>query len=153
MIEDNESGKDKQTSRIMHISHKARRKKKRFIIITSLILVASGMLIGGGLVLIWGQRNYFGRAIPPGKIGLGLYHRIAKSTSIDDDQKEKIKEIIIRRMETAEQLRSQTRQEIGAEFESMRDEIVQMLPPKEAEEWRQRMNKYAEKFRTHNYRR
>lgn len=121
--------------------------KKRILIgVVAAGLVVSGMIIGGGSIVMRMRRSHFATAMPPQSIGRELYGVVNWHAKLDEVQKEELRSAIDARIQVMERIRENSNNEIRKEFEGMRDDVAKLLRPDDAAEWNKKINRYLEKF-------
>jgi len=107
----------------------------------ALLVLLSGIVIGAcGAVIIGKQMLVSSIARGPDDMPGEVVDRIAMDLRLSPDQIAQVHEIIGRRMRRVEEIRSSHFQDVAQEFDLMRDEVAQVLPPEQARMWRQRFD-------------
>lgn len=137
---------ENQPTPAMPVPVRSRWKKRILIGAVALCLVFSGMVIGAGAAVMHMKRFHFATAMPPQFLANRIFEGVTRHLTLDTDGKERVKAVIDSRFQAISRIRERSNGEMFSEFEGMRDDVAELLQPKDAAEWNKRMNYYLEKF-------
>ena len=122
-----------------------RRRWLRTVVLGCLILIC-GALIGSGLTFRFLWSTMMGNIGKPDKMTQRIVRRIDRRLDLSSEQRQKVEEIVARRMKALRALRLEVQPRMEAELKSMQLEIRGFLRPDQTLQWDKDVQKFRERW-------
>ena len=109
------------------------------------IILASGLAMGVGVAMVFLRGAQSPPPPPVDKVAATVAARIAATCDLSEQQADKVREIVARRMEALNTIRNEMAGEVLAEHETMRLEMKEVLTAEQFAKWSSRLDEIQAK--------
>lgn len=125
-----------------HFHPKRRKGWKAWLwVLTALACVVAGVVIGAGLTVLHYKHRTIPRPPPPKEMADNILKRINNTVAVSAEENERLRPVIQEHMDTVRQIRRESWQSIGRQFDAMHRDVGEMLGPERGQKWQEAVDK------------
>jgi len=117
-------------------TRKKRRRRAWPMVLLGAVILFSGMVIGGGMTLLWVQRRIVYMIHHPENAPATITAHVRSKFGLTDEQAKQVEAVLQARQKGIQAIRREFQPKIMVQVELARDEVAAVLTPEQAQEWK-----------------
>lgn len=110
-------------------------------VLTALVCVVSGVVIGAGLTILHYKDKTIPRPPPTREMAEHILKHVNSTVNLTGGENERVQAIIQNHMESVRQIRRESWQSIGKQFDAMNQDVGEVLGPERRRKWQEAVEK------------
>lgn len=129
------------------------RRQTALTMLLGAVILLGGIAMGLGAAMLWLKPNGPPPHIRRDRSAAALAAEIAETCDLTDQQSEKVRQIVAKRLDALRDIRQDMSQQVLAQHAKLRQEMKDVLTPEQFERWSKRLDRVQERWRLRRDRR